>query len=324
VPARITVLIGAYNAADYLGAALASVRDQVLDDIEVVVVNAGSTDATGALAEYAAGLDHRLRVLHAPHRLHIPGAKNFGLPAVRTPVVATLDADDLMTPTRLVDHLAALDADPALVAVCGTMAYIDAAGLPWRTSELPPTPATLRFELAFGCPALGSATTYRVDALHRLGGFHDASPWADDYPLLWRLFTLGDVGVVPHPACRYRWHPAQTTQVRRMPQFLDTVLLRRRIAASVMGRPPALGSALAWRSPGAVDDPAMTETAMTETAIDDLDAYVAAFTAAHVLDDAERAWIGAAHTRRRRALLDGTGAGGRDDADPADPAVAGP
>jgi glycosyltransferase involved in cell wall biosynthesis len=61
---RVSILVPAYNAERYLGDALGSLVGQTFEDFEVIVVNDGSSDKTGEVAELHAGKDKRIRVLH--------------------------------------------------------------------------------------------------------------------------------------------------------------------------------------------------------------------------------------------------------------------
>ncbi len=90
-------------------------------DIEVLVVDDGSTDDTGRVADELAAADDRVRVLHRGHNDGAPGApRNLGLDGARGAWVAFVDSDDEYLPgslRRLVDAAVAADADVAVGAV---------------------------------------------------------------------------------------------------------------------------------------------------------------------------------------------------------------
>ncbi|BCB84828.1 glycosyltransferase family A protein [Phytohabitans suffuscus] len=110
------MLMPVYNAADYIAAAIGSVLRQTYQDLELLVVDDGSTDRTEAVV--AAITDRRLRVLPRP-RGGIVAALNAGIGAARGELLARMDADDIMTPDRLARQVAYLDRRPGVVA-CGT------------------------------------------------------------------------------------------------------------------------------------------------------------------------------------------------------------
>src|SRR6266480_2329719 len=106
---RVSVIVPTYNRAHVLGESLASVLAERDVDLEVVVVDDGSTDGTAALL---AGLgDRRVRPVVRPHA-GIAAARNAGIAAARAPYVAFHDSDDVALPGRLAVPLAFLGAHP--------------------------------------------------------------------------------------------------------------------------------------------------------------------------------------------------------------------
>ncbi|MEO7362567.1 MAG: glycosyltransferase family 2 protein [Gemmatimonadaceae bacterium] len=113
----LSVVIPAYNAGEYLGAALDSVLNQSLSNLEVIVVDDGSTDATAAVAYEYAALDPRVRVHRREKSSGKPAvARNEGIRLARGSMIALLDADDIATPTRFEDEVNAMAATGAGVA----------------------------------------------------------------------------------------------------------------------------------------------------------------------------------------------------------------
>ena len=118
---RISVVIPARNAAPFLHEALASVRAQGLRDVEVVVVDDGSTDGTADAARAFGGV----RVI----RQEAAGsgrARNAGLRATSGDLIAFLDADDLWTPDKSAAQIALLASDAALGIVFSDMVDFEA------------------------------------------------------------------------------------------------------------------------------------------------------------------------------------------------------
>ena len=106
---QVSVIVPTYNRAHVLGESLASVLAERDVDLEVVVVDDGSTDGTAALL---AGLgDRRVRPVVRPHA-GIAAARNAGLAAARAPYIAFHDSDDVALPGRLAVPLAFLGAHP--------------------------------------------------------------------------------------------------------------------------------------------------------------------------------------------------------------------
>lgn len=100
-PPRITVIVPGFDVEAYATEALASLRAQTLPDWRAVLVDDGSTDATGAIFDAAAEDDPRFAVVHHGDQRGLSAARNTGLELVDTPYVGFLDADDVMTPDAL-------------------------------------------------------------------------------------------------------------------------------------------------------------------------------------------------------------------------------
>lgn len=309
----MTVIIGAYNAQAYVAATLASVREQSHDDFTVVVVDAGSTDATAEVVALCAADDRRIRLVRSPRHLSAPEARNAALAEVQTEFVATLDADDLMLPHRLAHQLNAFDTHPETLAFGGMLRVVDDHGLPLRADGPVPTdpfrdpssvglspsvsPVTIAYTMPFFSPFLASAGMYRTAALRRLGGFDEASPWADDYTTIWRLSQLGEVRKLPRFVGEYRRHRESVSRRRSYSQRMEVALLRQRIAAAIMGRAPNVTSVLAWTTPLDQADPKAIAKAR-----DELTEFHEAFVARHAINSEDAGWIWKFH-QARLALL---------------------
>lgn len=143
-PVRVSVVIPAYDEADYLPAALASLAQQDCPGgFEVIVVDNGSTDDTAAVAGQAGA-----RVLHQPQR-GVCAARQLGTVAARGEIVVSTDADTVHPPGWL--HRLASRFDDDVVAVAGPCRY---ANPPWWAAVFPP--------LHFAAVAAGYAWTGRI------------------------------------------------------------------------------------------------------------------------------------------------------------------
>jgi len=116
---RLSVVVPAYQVEEWLEAALDSILDQDYRDLEVVVVDDGSTDRTGELADEVASRDPRLKVVHQANT-GLGQARNNGVRHATGELLAFADSDDLVVPqaySRLVETLDASGSDLAIGAV---------------------------------------------------------------------------------------------------------------------------------------------------------------------------------------------------------------
>src|SRR4051794_19184223 len=150
VPA-ISVLMAVRNGERFIDEAIASVLGQTLADLELVLVDNGSSDGTAARIAAWNRLDPRLRSF----RLDRPGlarSLNYAAAQARASVLARLDADDIAEPRRLEVQLAALTADPALGAIGSNALLIDAQGRRVGEWRRPSGRNAIRAYLADGNP----------------------------------------------------------------------------------------------------------------------------------------------------------------------------
>ena len=79
----VSVVLPAYEAADFVGNAVRSVLSQTLTDLEVLLVDDGSSDGTAQAAQAAAGGDGELRVIQQPRNAGVSAARNVALRVAR-------------------------------------------------------------------------------------------------------------------------------------------------------------------------------------------------------------------------------------------------
>jgi len=105
---RVSVVIPAYNAGNYLAEAIESVLAQSEAALEIIVVDDGSTDNTAEVARH-----HDVHLISQDNQ-GISGAMNTGVSAATGEFIASLDADDLWLPNKLELQLQALRSQPQL------------------------------------------------------------------------------------------------------------------------------------------------------------------------------------------------------------------
>lgn len=113
VPRKVSIIVPVYNSENYLEACVTSILEQDYADIEVILVDDGSTDGSGGICDRFAALDDRVVVVHRENG-GIAAAQNSGLDAATGQLITFCDNDDLMSArmvSRLVEILLASNAD---------------------------------------------------------------------------------------------------------------------------------------------------------------------------------------------------------------------
>ena len=113
----VSVIIPVYNVAPYLRASLESVISQTYHDLEILVIDDGSTDGSGAICDEYEGRDPRIRVAHQENR-GLSGARNTGLRMMTGDVVAFLDSDDRFYPDAVEAMVGAMEKDGSDISIC--------------------------------------------------------------------------------------------------------------------------------------------------------------------------------------------------------------
>ncbi len=113
----ISVIIAAYNIEEYIKRGIDSVRSQTYGNLEIIVVDDGSTDATGVICDRLAAQDARIRVIHKKNG-GPADARNVGIAAARGSYIGFVDGDDWIDPDMYEKMLGAMREQDADLAVC--------------------------------------------------------------------------------------------------------------------------------------------------------------------------------------------------------------
>jgi O-antigen biosynthesis protein len=201
---RVSVVISAYNAAMTLDDCLSSLTQLTYPDYEVIVVNDGSSDQTGVIADRYAARDGRIRVLHRPNG-GLSVARNAGLAAAIGEIVAYADADCRVDPDWLY-YLSLALMDKPITGVGGpNLVPPDDDWVAQCVARAPGGPhhIPLNDEIAEHIPGCNMA--FWRTALQEIGGFHpDFDAAGDDVDICWRLQAQGhQLGFAPSAIV---WH----------------------------------------------------------------------------------------------------------------------
>ncbi len=125
---KVTVLVAAYNAQDYLEECLDSLSAQTLRDIQIVCIDDASTDSTPEILRRYAASDGRFRVLECQRNSGQAVARNLGIGVADGEYITMLDADDMLSADALERAASVLDANPDTGSVLFRLVYSDENG----------------------------------------------------------------------------------------------------------------------------------------------------------------------------------------------------
>jgi glycosyltransferase involved in cell wall biosynthesis len=219
---RISVVMPAYNAERTLGAAATSVLWQTYDDLELLIVDDGSEDATRRIAESLSG---PVRVLHGENG-GVAAARNRALAEARGELIALCDADDILLPRHL----------EALVAVFDEHGGIATSNCYWLFPN-GIDPRRVRYKGGFPGPErqrlaileqnfVSVQSIFPRSLVDEIGPFDEDRRWAEDWDFWLRAIFAGRrIHLQPRPLALYRWSDTGLSSVRdSMDEHIEAVL----------------------------------------------------------------------------------------------------
>ncbi len=224
---RVAVILPTHNRAWCLAEAVESVLAQRFGDFELIVVDDGSTDETPALlSRYG----ERVRTIRQEHR-GVSAARNRGIAASRSPLVAFLDSDDLWLPEKLSRQVAFFE-EHAEAVVCQTEEIWVRNGRRVNPRLRHRKPSGWIFEPSLElCLVSPSAVMARRELFADVGLFDETLPACEDYDLWLRVSLRHPVFLLPEPGVVKRGgHADQLSRtwgldryrVRAIEKILDT------------------------------------------------------------------------------------------------------
>ncbi len=209
----VSVVMSAFNAAPFVRAAVDSILAQTFRDLELVVVDDGSTDETPQILGQID--DPRVRLLRQDNAGHASGL-NTALAAATGQFITFLDADDLCDPTRVEKQLAALKANPNIYGVGTWEVVVDKDGNPLTSPTLPCEPEQIRRVYAEGRMGLnGMSVMIRAEVFDAVGRFREALNPCHDMDMWMRVTERFDMACLPEPLYIYRQHPGAVSHSRK-------------------------------------------------------------------------------------------------------------
>jgi glycosyltransferase involved in cell wall biosynthesis len=207
--ATVSVVVSTHNRRELLLTTLRSVLTQEAVNLELIVVDDGSTDATADAVRRLN--DERITLLRNEQPIRVAAARNMGAAAARGAWIAFLDDDDLWSPQKLARQLEAADTTNRNWVYAGVV-EIDRSGV-LIGGEPPPTPEALAETLTTKnvMPAGCSNVMVRADVFRSVGGFDEDLRHLADWALWLRLLHRGGPACVSLPLVAYRIHAGQAS-----------------------------------------------------------------------------------------------------------------
>lgn len=202
----VSVIIPCFNNASYVAEAIESVIHQTVTDVEIIVIDDGSTDNS---ADVVSRFDH-VKLIRQTNR-GVSAARNNGAKLASGRSLLFLDADDRLHPGAIEAHLAAFASDPRCVLTFGTCDVIDSRGSVLYSHRQPPS-AYGFWDILLGVTPNPSQCMIRRDAFDEVGRFNEQIVFGEDWDCFLRLSRMGNVSCHGVVVADYRKHGGQSTR----------------------------------------------------------------------------------------------------------------
>lgn len=165
-----SIVIPAYNQAEFLPTTIQSVLDQTLTDFEIIVVNDASPDNTTEVVNQIT--DPRIKLIVHEQNKRLPATRNTGMRAARGKYIALLDSDDFFHPRKLEMHAEFFEGAPEIDVTYNARFELNYSDTTIRELVRPPLTVNL-YDLIHGHPFTPSDMVLRKKAIETVGFFDE-------------------------------------------------------------------------------------------------------------------------------------------------------
>ena len=196
-----------WNMGRYIGSAVQSVLSQSYKDLELIVVDAGSTDESISIVENFAKADSRVRLIMERPRKGVSNARNVGMKESTGKQLCFIDSDDIFMPTRIGKMVDALQHGSDSIVFTDVF-RIDRDGTVLRSSFIDRLPDAGNAYASVLTRQIQGQNTMMIptSAQGSVGYFDESIRWGEDFEYLLRLTERYGVLLVKEPLYGYRKH----------------------------------------------------------------------------------------------------------------------
>jgi glycosyltransferase involved in cell wall biosynthesis len=240
----VSVIIPAHNRAQLVQKAIESVLMQSYKNLEIIVVDDASDDATPQVLANFSASDPRVKVLTNEKNLGLVRNLNKGISVSRGKYIARLDDDDLwIDPGKIENQVQFLEDNKDYVLIGSGVIKVDEQGKEVSRILFPEKDKEIREIMFLKSPFVHSGVVFRKDVFEKLGGYNENLKVCEDYDLWMRMGKTGKFYNIPEYFVRYRESQGNLsyTQLRKIfkqniilvgkyrknyPHFLKAIIIR--------------------------------------------------------------------------------------------------
>jgi hypothetical protein len=224
------------NGERYVDQAIASLVEQTFRDIEIIVIDNGSTDSTPVRLKAWVAREPRLRAERLD-RANLAESLNHGATVARASLLARLDADDLAHPDRLKVQLQTMRSRPSLGVLGSGAELIDGDGQRLGEIRMPRAHPEIRERQRTSCSVIPSSSMMRAELFWRSGGYRKGLNISEDFDLWSRMTELCEAENLPDVLISYRIHSGSVTARQPVRMALASLCVTAAMEARQVGAP---------------------------------------------------------------------------------------
>jgi glycosyltransferase involved in cell wall biosynthesis len=241
---RVSVIMPIYNQIRFVPKAIDSILSQTFRDLELILVDDGSTDGVSAVLDDVARTDNRVRVHHKSNG-GISSATNHGFAMSRGGYIALFDGDDIAFPHRLDRQVGFLDANHDIGMVGSNMIEIDAKDRQVGEFRYPSRPDEIYATMIDRSIMGGPTQMMRREIVEAVGGWRTEFDFVQDYDFCLRFNEKARIANLNEFLVAYRRHPNQTSKLRYRRQLALSMVARVAALCRRAGRPDPIRPGMA-------------------------------------------------------------------------------
>ena len=202
----VSVIMPVYNGEKYLRPAIDSILNQTLEDLELIIINDGSTDKSSEIVNSYS--DKRIRFFDNKTNAMVAEVTNQGFLLSQGKYIALMDADDISYPQRLERQVQFLESNVE-IGLCGTWSKKMGSDLVYT---YPTDPEILKVDMLLYSPLRNPTIMLRRDLMFKYQLFNDLTYlYTQDFELFSRCIRHFPITNLPEVLLDYRVHEAQTS-----------------------------------------------------------------------------------------------------------------
>ncbi len=242
---KVSIVLPVYNAAEFLVAAIDSIRQQNFEDYECIAIDDGSTDESGKLLDEVSNQDSRWKIIHQQNS-GLVSALNAGISHARGEYIARMDADDISLPERLKQQFQFLENHPDVGLLGCSYGVIDKPGHVVGSEPVLLYDRELRLSLLHTHTFAHGSVMIRTSVLRQVSQppYQATVGYVEDIDLWTRIARVSKLASVPNILYLWRKNPESISHTKYKTQRSQAQAVYRQYKGTIPWH--ALAKTVSW------------------------------------------------------------------------------